>query len=855
MLWGDYLKSILENQTALDKLELSINGEQPETMPAILKASILMTDKLLAFSKKNMFVFPEQQACSFIYMLARTLYNIAEGRVKKEYDPCSFLHGEKFKIKKCVIEFICVEKEKESGLERLWVKTKNSREGILLEAAPYLQHTTTEKLSTAEAFNKEYSQLLKENDLNVSNAFVQRLSNYKTHLDGATVFVAPIITTKKKLLESKLDTERICDFLLLAQSDIEGNIKNLTAGHLSGTPAIVLCQDLYTVCEAMNSGLKVNAIFIEATQTLIDNQLDALDDLIPKEKSIVVLADQTNLTDLSCLEARGFNIWTWNDKSIPLEICRGNSRTDVMIRNSANRKIKYVNVKSQLIDKSVSLLYNTKKLIEDQSVKTIQVFQDLFEIALGALRAVSPIANRPHFLGVLEKCKESLDGERAYLKPELFEALNIVTDNLISIYGYDQVLPKADSIVEELRCSDTVKTYIVVPQNMDKTAVVQYLNTVISERQINFDVVYPNEYPRQKELENGQTIVAGWLNRTIMHMILNANITSEFVILLYETEMQWRNRYLRNNGEQSIRSNEKNSIIMERISEKIVTGFDNDEDESIIGPSSLEDINTGELEDIELILSRNKYRRFISQTQEDSVPAVPVSFVGDLIAFYRTGHTLLTATKLINEDCDTIEEIKVNEVRVGDFIIEKEAQRDIIRDIADVILKNSGYSDIRNTARKWKETLEVESVFSDENTIFEKLQSVGCMRARMTVHNWLNDNNMITPLSKDDIVFIAKAMEDSVLLEIADKVFDAGKIIKSAHIQAGNHLADKLRTKLTTALSSGKSIDSYNVWQPIEMDIENIGFIKLLKVIDVGSEMIVDASSTNRLIDANRVIV
>jgi hypothetical protein len=216
---------------------------------------------------------------------------------------------------------------------------------------------------------------------------------------------------------------------------------------------------------------------------------------------------------------------------------------------------------------------------------------------------------------------------------------------------------------------------------------------------------------------------------------------------------------------------------------------------------------------------------------------------------------LLTATKLINEDYDKIEEINPINIQIGDFVIEREIQRDLIRDIADMILKRRNCLTLRETAHKWREALAVESVFSDEDTIYEKLTSVGCTRGRMTVHNWLTDESMITPFSKDDITYIAKATDDSILHEMVDQVFDAGKTIKSAHIQAGHHLAEKLRTTLADVLSTRENIDRFNVWQPIEINIENIGLIKLLKVIDIGSEVFVNAASANKLIDTNKVLM
>ena len=341
-----------------------------------------------------------------------------------------------------------------------------------------------------------------------------------------------------------------------------------------------------------------------------------------------------------------------------------------------------------------------------------------------------------------------------------------------------------------------------------------------------------------------------------MNKILNVNITPEIIALIYETEKRWKNGYVRGTTEQSKRNNTMNTSILASIGDSLANEyektlanvnyweFDKDNNHS----------DSVELDDIELTLRQNKYKGYISPKGANSVSAVPVSFVGDLIAFYRTGRTLLTATKLINEDYDRIEEVKPTDIQVGDFIIERESQRDLIRDIADVILKNNNCFEMRETARKWKEALEVESVFSDKDAIYEKLQAAGCTRGKLTIHNWLTDD-MITPSSKEDIIHIAKATDDSVLLEIVEQVFDAGRIIKSAHIQAGRHLAEKLRINLANALFAKGSIDSFNVWQPIEIEIENIGLVKLLKTIDIGPEVLIDASITNRLINANRVTI
>lgn len=857
MLWGDYLKRILEQETVFDNLSFSLNDENPIAVPPIIKASILLTDRFLGLGRKNMLMFPEQQSCSFVFMLLRTLFNISKGQIKKDYNPYSFIPGERLKLKNSIVEFVGIRISKEDGAKRIYVKSADGiYTGMLLETAPFLQHVQTKRLSKDESFSREYHLFLEEHSLNSSKTFTQELYDYRTHLNSSTILVAPILNTRKLLLETTLNEDKVSDFLLLAQSDPDGNIKNMTAGQLSGIPAIVLCQDLYTVNKVIEAGLVVNSIFIEAAQITIDNQLDALDDLIKINRSIVLLANRMNFNDFSSLESRGFNIWTWDEKTISSDIY-GNDTSEINIRtkNAAQRKINFVDVQCPEISDSVSLLYKNKKLIEGQSATIIQVYQDLFEIALIALRAISPLENCAHILEILEKCKRVLIQEKGYIKKELFVELDRVIENLLSVYTSGFALPKIEVIAKLLKKVDKSRVFIIVPQNVNKDKVEQYLKTFYPKTTVDIVTIHPNEYLLQDGSINGLTIISGWLNKLTMNKILNANITDEITVLLHGTEKRWKNGYIHNDIEQAKYSNSMNSRIMSSIEGSLVTDLE-DIEEDIPPSNHNNDVELREfegLEEIELALNQNKYRQYISQTTEGGVEAIPVSFVGDLLAFYKTGHTLLTATKLINENYDSIEEVKPSEVQIGDFIIERETQRDLIRDIADVILKNSGYSDLRETAHKWKETLEVESVFSNEETIYEQLRSAGCNKSRITVQHWLYDNDMITPQSKEDIICVAKATKDSVLLEMVDSVFEAGKTIKRAHIKAGHHLAEKLRAYLAAALSSVGSIDSFNIWQPIEIEIESVGIVKLLKVIDIGSKVLVDTTSTNRLIDTNRV--
>ena len=65
---------------------------------------------------------------------------------------------------------------------------------------------------------------------------------------------------------------------------------------------------------------------------------------------------------------------------------------------------------------------------------------------------------------------------------------------------------------------------------------------------------------------------------------------------------------------------------------------------------------------------------------------------------------------------------------------------------------------------------------------------------------------------------------------------------RGEEIQNGDKKLVKIRKKY------GK-IDPFNFWEPIEINVEGIGTVKILKIIDIGSMVQVDSSDTNRLIE------
>ena len=250
-----------------------------------------------------------------------------------------------------------------------------------------------------------------------------------------------------------------------------------------------------------------------------------------------------------------------------------------------------------------------------------------------------------------------------------------------------------------------------------------------------------------------------------------------------------------------------------------------------------------------MILKTSRYKRYGSGSkQAEIVEAYPISFVGGYLTFYKTGHKALVATDIIVNAGEKIINKLPEKLEVGDFVVIRETGHDIIRDLADKMLERSGKSELRTLSAKWKESLSVEALFSTYEEIYEKLCENGCKRDFLTVRNWMVNDELIQPSEKEDMMCIAEATGDAVLKEKLDEIYEAGREVRRAHIQAGRVLSQILKNKIGEQIRELGKIDTYNVWDPITILLDDVGQVKILKVIDVSSAIPVDVSNTNRLL-------
>lgn len=168
--------------------------------------------------------------------------------------------------------------------------------------------------------------------------------------------------------------------------------------------------------------------------------------------------------------------------------------------------------------------------------------------------------------------------------------------------------------------------------------------------------------------------------------------------------------------------------------------------------------------------------------------------------------------------------------------------------MGDRILRESGNEDKIKLASKWRESIKVERMFSEDEEIIKKFQKAGIKRNKLTFENWLYDTELIAPSTKQDIIDIAKAFKDNVLMEMSDDIFKAAEYVRSARKSAGRILSEELRKEIAGQLEKMGEIDPVNIWDPIRMNVDGFGKIMILKVIDISPEIEIDSARTDRLL-------
>jgi len=855
--WHDYITQLLSHESSFDDISLSLDNSQGTVgVPPIIKASVLMLDRMLDHQGKfNIMVFPERIQSIFIFTLVKLLHNISEGRIKRTYNPEKFVSGDKLRFGKFVVEFVGIEEH--FGKNNMRLRFTDLEEIAPIDFFPLFQKTTATKVSQYKDFGlklKEAKESLAQ--LSLDEQYLKLLEDYKTHMDSSIINMTSIINTKELISGCQLCGRSVKDAILVGQADYEGNVKNIGVGQLEGIPAIVLASDLYAISAMAERRHPIQSIIIDASNAnALLSQMDALDELMRLGVPITCVTDVVNSFDLQPFFDRQFNLWRWDENSITEKLYDANPLTsDRKIKHCANRTVNYLVTDGNEISAAIKKLATHRSEAQTLSAQMLKLFDSLCSLAFTALRETINFddGQRSQAKIMLDGCSGLLAGEKDYLAPAVYDDYKTIIVCLKKVFSEDFILPKYDSLANQLAENNYKSVCIIVPERSEKQHVQVYWQQWCHRSGLNtqVNVLYPAEYYTVQCTQFSVTIVVGWLKRAIMRKILYSFNTQIYTVLLYDYESRWQRHDVDKwsaalDSSQNRRTIEKsfNTDKLQVSTSRFVPSE----------PATVEAPGTDEYAEIETVLLENKYRRYVASCGHKSVnevvEAIPVNYVGGYLAFYRTGHKVISASNIILNDADKIDTVLPEQLKMGDFVVVRESDRDLIKEMADINLEHSGQGGLRDVATKWKEALEIETLFNTDEEIYRRLQNAGCTRGYQTVRSWLHDEDYIAPQSKQDLELIATITGSEVLKDLLNQIFEAAQIVRSAHVQAGRVLSMQLRSRIVEELDKYGNIDPFNIWEPIGMQVEGIGTVRILKIIDIGAPVVVDMTNTNRLID------
>lgn len=857
--WNEYIAELLSTPTVVDNMSMQNNGNAIAVSP-IVKASIQMLESMIETEgRHNVFVFPEIKELLYEFVISKIVFNVAAGKINITYDLRTFKPGQKLKYKNCIVEFDRYVEKDYDGAERVYIRfSDGGRYGVPAKIAPIFQIADEEakRFSNQKAFFKIYSAKKAIEELALSperRDIIDALTDYKTHLDGSMFLITNVSAAKEYFDQTHINGIPLKDVLLVGKIQTDGSVDSCYPGQLSGNPAIVLASDLYSVFRAIEQGAKVQSIIINTSQgNIIENQLDTLDELSREKFPILCLTDTGNSFDLDMLLDRDYNVWRWNSNSLVDAIHSSSLRTSGRrIHNCATQNITYERVNSIEIDNALQLLYSHKTEIEEQGTNVIAAYNKLFSLLFTALRIAVPFEREEivHAQNALEESKLALDREKRFMVRDLYNDLMGVVSHFEKVFTMTYQNPKVDRIAEIISSKKYTSICIVIADKLDKIRCEEYWRNygVRKHSPTVVRVMYPQEYANADTVGCDATIVVGWLNSKNMKNVIYCYGSSEYTILTYACEEKWRKAHTRL-WNKTLSTSSNHRLVSNSFSKKARAPISGER--FVDKATELNQATFDELSDIETLIQNNTYRQYgVSSTEQAQiVDAYPINFVGGYLAFYRSGHKIITVTDIIMDGKDNVSIKTPDLLKIGDFVVVREAQRDIIRDIADKILANSGKPQAREKALLWREALSVETLFYELDEIYSKLQEHGCTRGFQTVKNWIEDEDQFSLSSKDDLVCIAKALNDGLLMDSIDEVYAAGMDVKRAHVRAGQLLSQRLRAQVAERIAEYGEIDAFNIWDPIELHLEDIGKVIILKIIDTNRPIQIDSGNTNRLL-------
>jgi len=791
------------NSSILSKLLESVSSISGSLAVHSVKKAVMIESEVP--EKRLLMIVPKSNDAAKWLAVAKTLMFLTSEDTYSSIENLRFSKGETILLNNCVVIFEDLLKDK----NMIVVKCSDGNYTMPLSYVHTLTSTQNKKLHSMNYL------------LRVTNTKNRKKS--KSQFFGLSGFVSKsnyiVLVTRSNDSEFFISNNCIEDVQvrqLFPWGKIKksGEVEVLGPHSKSDKPNCLISPDLDRLYTFLNKAKQMPELIIFDGFHQYINQLYVFDDILQFNIPFIVIAEESELPDLGHLYDRDFKeIRIRNHPDFNFQIDLNEvyftELTDVY------KAIKIIKKKYHEYSSSIS------ELLDSLSILTYQFSRLLFSMPPDFQKSKSERLNH---------IKSELERSGMWIPKELkYELLQLV-DKLNQIQITSENAAKMKAIFDLVNREDQGKKHIVVRTQSDA----RYYNVLFESFGLKrLKAVTMSELlSRSGKVE--KLIVFYWPGQNQVFKLLTSYAFQSLSFIYYPHEMEWlKNRLKQWHNEYGLDFNysEPNASINRNLEHQEYTG----------------NVDV-DLEDLEFRVITRRYHLLTKPdgSTESLCKSKLVIFNSSHYAFFTDQQRLLVVTDLIYETGEEIERKVVNELQFGDIVLFRDSDNDLIREIADVMLKQNNMLHLRSTASIWRDALLRRYKALDESIrrLKRELKANGCNRHEITIRNWLLDDSMIGPRDMNDIVLISRATMDKELNEKLQQVLDAVSTLRSVHIQAASYLNKQLISNLPDMM--GNVSKSFS--RVVTLKLDQYGTVSLASVDRVSDEYTeVSLSATYKL--------
>jgi len=677
-------------------------------------------------------------------------------------------------------------------------------------------------------------------------------------MDRPVLLVSRVIRSKEFLCGARMGVWPIAELLPCGKLDRDGRTIELTPNRPTGHPCVVISQDMWRVQEAIETNGLSPSVIIAETPEVLAVDVDPLDCALEAGLPVCAVADVTTAHYLALLmDGHPFRVWSWTRQlSNTLPNC--NRAWDRSAFGHVHRSLaatgttlKEVPVRNDELDAVVRDVERLRFHFRDRGDRE----QQLYDLMWHTATDMSCLVHRPSDtwratrIARLDQGVQLLSGN-PWLSDDAKEEARRVIDKLeVMVRSTADREPAKAHAAKEVLAACNWRAHVVMRTQQDAEEASGYWSDGLAGHR-KADVRFEATEDLTDETDGSSPLlVAGWMGKASMRNLCLDKRAHGVQVLLHRFESQWLKRARRSWRRAAffpLHLTDFNDILPEIRQAGIPSSGETDEATVDINPEDDFDI-----EEMELHLARTRYGSYVKSTGT-TVKALPVEFCGGRLAFLSEDRRQIVVTSLLAGDVDARAIPKpADQLRVGDYILFAESDKDLIREIADNSLIKSGQGHLRGSAMLWRKALqELYKDFShDVSRLQDRLTQAGCSRTLATLRFWLTDEaEPIGPRILNDVDVIARVTRNRALGGHLGDVKNAIHDVRGAHLQAASFLSERLRHKLPQYLR-GQAAPAGT----LELTLEEFGKVRIARVAGTADEFLdVEPSSANRLLDNDR---